>query len=148
MNEKINEKIKELSDISVKSINAMSNRDVAYSNINYLFRRDCTLLRFAIACVNILEDEGIDSRALSFAFSNSFSDRERCSNTPTKILLDDGKYIIDVPRIVIERAMLWLTEQEIIDRTHFSPDMKIGVPQKALQQNSAFDEFLRGKKKK
>jgi CO/xanthine dehydrogenase FAD-binding subunit len=132
-------KLNVLTDIVIKYINAMPNRKVSYSNINFLFRRDRTLQIVAIACIDILEDKGIDSRDLSIAFSNSFSDHERCLDIES--ILEGGKYIIDAPRILIERAMLWLTEQVIIDSS-YRAKLKKGVPPRALQSNSAFTEFL------
>jgi hypothetical protein len=129
-----------LTDKVIAYIKAMPNRKVSYSNINFLFRRDSTLQIVAIACVDILEDKGIDSRDLSIAFSNSFSDHDRCCSDIEGIL-GGGKYIIDAPRILIERAMLWLTEQVIID-SPYRAKLKKGVPPRALQSNSAFTEFL------
>ena len=138
--------IKHLTDKMVEYINAMTNKQVSYSNVNYLFKRDCNLRIFAISCIDILEEEGIDSRPLSVAFSNSFSDHERCVGDVDSIL-EDGKYILDVPRIVIERAMRWLTEQVITNRP-YSVKVQHGVPQAALESNSAFDEFLGENKKR
>jgi hypothetical protein len=132
--------IKALTDTIVEHINAMTNKQVSYSNVNYLFKRDPTLQIFAIACIDTLEDKGIDSRDLSFAFSNSFTDHERCLDAPTEILLEDGKYILEVPHIVIERAMLWLTEQAILD-SPYNAKIKRGIPQVALKSNFAFDVF-------
>jgi hypothetical protein len=139
--------IKHLTNTIIEHINATTNKQVSYSNVNFLFKRDRTLEIFATACINTLEDEGIDSRPLSFAFLNSFTDQERCFSTPTEILIDDGKYIIDVPQIVIERAMLWLTEQVLTD-SPYNAKITRGVPQAALKLNSAFDAFLGENEKK
>jgi hypothetical protein len=139
----MNKELKHLTDIVIKYINAMSNRDVSYSNVNFLFKRDGRLQILATGHINTLEDADIDSRDLSIAFSNSFSDLERCADD-VEGTLENGKYILDVPQIVIERAMHWLTEQAITD-SPYNAKIKRGVPQAALKSNSAFDEFLRGK---
>jgi hypothetical protein len=41
-----------LTDKVIKYINALPNRKVSYSNINFLFRRDSTLQIVAIACID------------------------------------------------------------------------------------------------
>lgn len=138
MNE-IRKEMKLLTDIVIGYINGMSNKEVSYSNINFLFKRNPLLKTFAIGCINTVEDKGIDSRGLSIGFSNTFSDHERCLDDER--ILDDGKYIIDVPSIVIQRGMLWLTEQVLTDSS-FGTKVKKWIPPAALQSNSAFDEFI------
>ena len=133
--------LKQLTEVVIERINTMSNRSVSYSNVNFLFKRNYDLHIFAIECIDTLEDKGIDSRALSIAFSNAFSDHERCLDDES--ILENGKYIIDVPPTIIQRAMLWLTEHVVI-ATSFRADVGKVIPRVALQSNSAFDKFLRG----
>ena len=135
----MNKELNQLTNKVIECINAMSNKEVSYSNAHFLFRRNKTLEMFAIACIDTLEENGIDSRDLSIAFSNSFSDHKR-DVEDVESILEDGKYILEVPQIVIERAMLWLTEQ-VITNSPYSAKVKKGVPQVALKSNSAFDEF-------
>lgn len=137
--------LKQLTNMVVERINAMSNKEVSYSNVHFLFKRNETLKIFAIACINTLEEKGIDSRDLSIAFSNTFCDYERCLDLDDESLLEDGDYIIDAPQILIERAMLWLTEQVLTDSSF---EVRCCLPQAALESNLAFNEFVRGNKKK
>jgi hypothetical protein len=134
----IKKELKLLTDIVISYINGMSNKEVSYSNINFLFKRNPILKAFAIGCVNRVEDKGGDSRGLSIWFSNSFSNHDRCLDTES--IIEGGKYILDVPDVLIERAMLWLTEQVIEDSSYRCN--RGGIPQRALESNSTFDEFI------
>ena len=135
--ERVSKQIQSLSDTACSTINAMSSKEVAYSNANFDFQREPRLYQRAIKCIDKIEAQSTDSRDLGIAFGNSFTNIYRFDED----IFANGCYLIDVPHDQIIVAMDWMTELAI-KHSPFWVKWTCDIPVGSLSSRESFERFV------